>query len=174
MRLSEFWMTQDQSRTNRTRSTHRGSLQGRTRLCSLLYGFFLLLNSTLLAEVVNVLIDPTVNPIQTPSGSIIPDGTALFVVSYKTTQDAFFTALRGASSAEDLVSVFSAQLQFFNPAPFVKPDYGTYEDPAIGWTPEGGAAAAISPTTTSNLPIFVLFSSTTNPFDSAGNFLLVK
>ena len=122
----------------------------------------------------NVLIDPTVNPVQTPSGSIVPDGTALFVVSYKNNQVDFFTALRGASSSADLVAVFSNQLQFFNSTPFLKGDYGTYDDPAIGWTSEGGAAAEILPTTTSNLPIFVLFSSTINPFDSLGNFLLVK
>jgi hypothetical protein len=123
---------------------------------------------------VNVLIDPTVNPVQTTSGGIVPDGTALFVVSYKTTQVDFFTALSGATTASDLVNVFSNQLKFFNTNPFVKPDYGTYDDPSIGWTSEGGAAAEISPTTTSNLPIFVLFSSTIDPFDSAGNFLLVK
>ena len=174
MSSSELWKTQDRSRTNRTRSTWTGRLQGRTRLCPLLYGFFLLLHSTLQAEVVNVLIDPTVNPIQTSSGGIVPDGTALFVVSYKTTQVDFFTALRGATTASDLVNVFSNQLKFFNTNPFVKPDYGTYDDPAIGWTSEGGAAAEITPTTTSNLPIFVLFSSTINPFDSLGNFLLVK
>ena len=174
MRSSELWKAQDRSRTNRTRSTRSGRLQGRARLCSFLFGFFLLLQSTLPAEVVNIQIDPTLNPIQTPSGGIVPDGTALFVVSYKTTQDAFFTALRGATTASDLVTVFSSQLKFFNPDPFVKPDYGTYGNPEIGWTSEGGAAAEISPTTTSNLPIFVLFSSNINPFDPTGNFLLVK
>jgi hypothetical protein len=162
--------------TNRTRPTFSGRLQSRTALDSLFFGcsFLLLLLTPLRAAVVNVSIDPAVNPIQTPSAAIIPDGTALFVVSYKTTQDAFFSALRGASSAADLVTVFSNQLKFFNSTPFLKGDYGTYENPEIGWSSEGGAVAEITPTTTSNLPIFTLFSSSTDPSDVAANFLLLK
>jgi hypothetical protein len=153
-------------------------LQSRTGLYSLFFGcslFFLpLLLTPLRAAVVNVSINPETSPLQTPSGNIVPDGTALFVVSYKTTQDAFFTALRGASSAADLVAVFSNQLQFFNSTPFLKGDYGTYENPDIGWSSEGGAIAEITPTTTSNLPIFMLLSSSSNPLDSTANFLLLK
>jgi len=166
------------TQTNRTRPTFSGRLQSRAGLDSLFFSctliFLLLLLTPLQAAVVNVSIDPAVNPIQTPSSAIIPDGTALFVVSYKTTQDAFFSALRGASSAADLVTVFSTQLKFFNSTPFLKGDYGTYENPEIGWSSEGGAIAEISPTTTSNLPIFTLFSSSANPFDSNAIFLLVK
>ena len=164
--------------TNRTRPTFSGRLQSRAGLDSLFFSctlIFLLLPLTpLQAAVVNVSIDPSVNPIQNPSSAIIPDGTALFVVSYKTTQDAFFSALRGASSAADLVTVFSTQLKFFNSTPFLKGDYGTYENPDIGWGSEGGAIAEITPTTTSNLPIFTLFSSSTDPSDVAANFLLLK
>ncbi|NBT48474.1 MAG: hypothetical protein EBT07_11795, partial [Actinobacteria bacterium] len=132
------------------------------------------LQSVATAATVNVSIDPAVNPIQVAgtTGNSIPDGTALFVVSYKTTQDAFFTALRGASSASDLVTVFSNQLKFFNAVPFLK---GAYDvDSAIGWSSEGGAITQVDTTTTSNLPIFALFSSSTNPFDSGADFLLVK
>ena len=121
-----------------------------------------------------VTIDPELYPVQNTSGGVVPDGTALFVVSYKTTQDAFFTALRGASSAADLVAVFSNQLQFFNSTPFLKGDYGTYENSAIGWNSGGGAIAEVTTTTTSNLPIFVLFSSNQNPLNSTASFLLVK
>jgi len=166
------------TQTNRTRPTFSGRLQSRAGLDSLFFSctliFLLLLLTPLQAAVVNVSIDPAVNPIQTPSSAIIPDGTALFVVSYKTTQDAFFSALRGASSAADLVTVFSTQLKFFNSTPFLKGDYGTYENPEIGWSSEGGAVAEITPTTTSNLPIFTLFSSSTDPSDVAANFLLLK
>lgn len=134
------------------------------------------LQSVSTAATVNVSIDSAVNAIQVPgtTGDSVPDGTALFVVSYKTTQDAFFTALRGASSASDLVAVFSNQLNFFNAVPFLKGDYGTYEDPTIGWNSEGGAITQVDPTTTSNLPIFALFSSSTNLLDSGADFLLVK
>jgi len=143
----------------RTRQIRQGKLHSRDGLGSLLLlGCFLLFLTPLRAAVVNVIIDPASNPIQTPSGEIVPDGTALFVVSYKTTQDAFFTALRGASFASDLVTVFSNQLKFFNSTPFFKGDYGTYENPDIGWSLEGGAIAEITPTTSSNLPIFTLFS----------------
>jgi len=160
------------TRTPRTRLIR---LNKRTGLgFFLFFGCALLLLTPLRAAVVNVSIDPAVNPIQTPSAAIIPDGTALFVVSYNTTQDAFFTALRGASSASDLVTVFSNQLKFFNAVPFLKGDYATYDNPDIGWSSEGGATAQIDATTTSNLPIFALFSSSINPFDSGANFLLVK
>ncbi|MCX6946402.1 MAG: hypothetical protein NTU87_00860 [Verrucomicrobia bacterium] len=121
-----------------------------------------------------VTIDPELYPVQNTSGDVVPDGTALFVVSYKTTQEAFFTALRGASSAADLIAVFSNQLKFFNSDPFLKGDYGTYENSAIGWNSGGGAIAEVTTTTTSNLPIFVLFSSNQNPLNSTASFLLVK
>ena len=163
---------------NRASPTNSGRLQSRAGLDSLFFGcslfFLLLLLTPLRAAVVNVSINPQTSPLQTPSGNIVPDGTALFVVSYKTTQDAFFTALRGAISAADLVNVFSNQLQFFNSTPFLKGDYGTYENPDIGWSSEGGAIAEITPTTTSNLPIFMLLSSSSNPLDSTANFLLLK
>ena len=136
------------------------------------------LQSVATAATVNVNIDPAENPIQVAgtTGNSIPDGTALFVVSYKTTQDAFFTALRGASSASDLVTVFSNQLKFFNAVPFLKGDYQVDEETgsASGWRSEGGAITQVDTTTTSNLPIFALFSSSTNPFDSGADFLLVK
>ncbi|NBS49677.1 MAG: hypothetical protein EBS97_03580 [Verrucomicrobia bacterium] len=64
------------------------------------------------------------------------------------------------------MTVFSNQLKFFNAVPFLKGDYGTYVDPTIGWNSEGGAITQVDTTTTSNLPIFALFSSSTNPFDS--------
>ena len=176
MSLSEMWeIVVNRFLHNRTPFTRFDKFHSGTRLSSLfLFGCFLLLLTPLRAAVVNVSIDPAVNPVQTPSTAIIPDGTALFVVSYKTTQDAFFTALRGAASSADLATVFSSQLKFFNSTPFLKGDYGTYENPDIGWSSEGGAIAEISPTTTSNLPIFTLFSSSANPFDSNANFILVK
>ena len=74
------------------------------------------------AATVNVGIDPELNPIlsgSTPS-VVIPDGTALFVVSYKSTQNNLFSALGSASTATDLVNVFSNQLAFFNPVPVQK------------------------------------------------------
>jgi len=171
--------TGGRTQTNRASPTKSGRLERRTRLESLFFGcslfFLLLLLTPLRAAVVNVGIEPAFNPLQTPSAATIPDGTALFVVSYKTTQEAFFTALRGASSSADLVAVFSNQLQFFNSTPFLKGDYGTYEENTeIGWNSEGGAIAEITPTTTSNLPIFTLFSSSTDPFNSNANFLLLK
>jgi len=170
--------TGGRTQTNRASPTNSARLRSRTGLDSLFFGcstFFLLsLLTPLRAAVVNVTINPETNPIQTSSGNIVPDGTALFVVSYKTTQDDFFTALRGASSAAELVAVFSNQLQFFNSTPLFKGDYGTYENPAIGWSSEGGASAEITKTLTSNLPIFALFSSSTIPFDSTASFLLVK
>ena len=171
--------TDGRTQTNRASPTKSGRLERRTRLESLFFGcslfFLLLLLTPLRAAVVNVGIEPAFNPLQTPSAATIPDGTALFVVSYKTTQEAFFTALRGASSSADLVAVFSNQLQFFNSTPFLKGDYGTYEENTeIGWNSEGGAIAEITPTTTSNLPIFTLFSSSTDPFNSNANFLLLK
>jgi hypothetical protein len=173
-----MWKIGSRHQTNRASASNSGRLQSRTGLYSLFFGcslFFLpLLLTPLRAAVVNVSINPETSPLQTPSGNIVPDGTALFVVSYKTTQDAFFTALRGASSAADLVAVFSNQLQFFNSTPFLKGDYGTYENPDIGWSSEGGAIAEITPTTTSNLPIFMLLSSSSNPLDSTANFLLLK
>jgi hypothetical protein len=130
------------------------------------------LHSTSPAATINVAIDPTINPIQGITGDSAPDGTALFVVSYKTTQDAFFTALRGASSAADLVAVFSNQLNFFNSTPIQK---GTYDEALmVGWQSDAGAAISTTTTTTQNLPIFGLFSSSTNPFDPTANFLLVK
>jgi hypothetical protein len=166
------------TQTNRASAINSGRLQSRTRLDSLFSGCslfsLLLLLTPLRAAVVNVSINPETSPLQTHSGSIVPDGTALFVVSYKTTQDAFFTALRGANTAADLVAVFSNQLQFFNSTPFLKGDYGTYENPNIGWSSEGGATAEITPTTTSNLPVFTLFSSSTNPFDPTASFILLK
>ena len=175
MRSLEMWKTESRTQTNRTRPTSSGRLHRRTGLGSLIvFGFFLVLLTPLRAAVVNVIINPETNPVQTTSGNIVPDGTALFVVSYKTTQDAFFTALRGAASSADLATVFSTQLKFFNSTPFLKGDYGTYENPEIGWSSEGGAIAEISPTTTSNLPIFTLFSSSANLFDANANFLLVK
>ncbi|NBV97299.1 MAG: hypothetical protein EBT30_07120, partial [Verrucomicrobia bacterium] len=70
------------------------------------------------------------------------------------------------------MTVFSNQLKFFNAVPFLK---GAYDvDSAIGWSSEGGAITQVDTTTTSNLPIFALFSSSTNPFDSGADFLLVK
>lgn len=177
--MLEIWKKQGGwTQTNRASPTNSGRLQSRAGLDSLFFGCslfsLLLLLTPLRAAVVNVSINPETSPLQTPSGNIVPDGTALFVVSYKTTQDAFFTALRGAISAADLVNVFSNQLQFFNSTPFSKGDYGTYENPEIGWSSEGGAIAEITPTTTSNLPIFMLLSSSTNPLDSTANFLLLK
>jgi len=173
-----MWKTGSRNQTNRASASNSGRLQSGTGLDSLFFGcsffFLLLLLTPLQAAVVNVIINPETNPIQTPSGNIVPDGTALFVVSYKTTQDAFFTALRGASTAADLVAVFSNQLQFFNSTPFLKGDYGTYENPEIGWSSEGGAIAETTPTTTSDLPVFTLFSSSTNPFDPTANFILLK
>jgi len=142
------------------------------------------LHSTSQAATVNVGVLPETNPLQTPSGQTVPDGTSLFVVSYKatTTEAAFFAALSTANSAADLVSVFSTQLQFFNSSTIQK---GTYdEELIIGWASEG---QAVVPTITDldsnpltitrpsdNLPNFALFSSSTNPFDSNANFLLVK
>ena len=108
---------------------------------------FTFLQSVSTAATVNVSIDSAVNAIQVAgtTGDSVPDGTALFVVSYKTTQDAFFTALRGASSASDLVAVFSNQLKFFNAVPFLKGDYGTYDNPDIGWSSEGGPLRKLTP-----------------------------
>ena len=178
MSMLVLWKIVSRYQTNRASASNSGRLQIRTGLDSLFFGcsFFslLLLLTPLQAAVVNVIINPETNPIQTPSGNIVPEGTALFIVSYKTTQDAFFTALQGASTAADLVSVFSNQLQFFNSTPFLKGDYGTYENPEFGWSSEGGAIAEITPTTTSNLPVFTLFSSSTNPFDPTANFILLK
>ena len=128
--------------------------------------------STAPAATVNVGLVPEY-PIQATSSVAVTDGTALFIVSYKTTQEAFFTALRGANSADALVSVFRNELQFFNSTPFLKGDYGTYENPDIGWSSGGGAIAEITPTTTSLLPIFALFSSSTNLVSTA-SFLLVR
>ena len=175
-----MWKKKKGSRTqtNRASAINSGRLQSRTGLDSPFFGCslfsLLLLLTPLRAAVVNVSINPETSPLQTPSGTIVPDGTALFVVSYKTTQDAFFTALRGATTAADLVAVFSNQLQFFNSTPFLKGDYGTYENPNIGWSSEGGASAEITPTTASNLPVFTLFSSSTNPFDPTASFILLK
>jgi len=143
-------------------------------LCTVGCLSLILSSSEAAVSIVNVTIDPVLNPVQDTSGDVVPDGTALFVVSYKTNQDSFFTALRAANSADALVSVFQNQLNFFNSTPYVKPDFGTYENPDIGWSSEGGARAEITTTTTSNLPIFVLFSSSAYPFDSTASFLLVK
>jgi hypothetical protein len=119
------------------------------------------------------------NPIQATSGEVVPQGTALFVVSYKTNQNAFFTALRAASSAAELVAVFSSQLQFFNSKNIQKDTLG--DDGNKAW--ETGLNALVETITVlppantpvpSNLPIFALFSSSTNLYDSGVSFLLVK
>ena len=136
------------------------------------------LSSTASAAVVNVQLLGE-NPIQNISGDEVPVGTALFVVSYNTTQNAFFTALRDANSAASLVSVFQNQLQFFNlnNTPTVK-GTGTQTDPEDnttfrGWL-DGNPIVEVSTSRTPLLPIFALFSSSTNPFDPTASFLLAK
>lgn len=177
MRLREVWKIGSRPEANgtcSTRSSNRNAPAFRRSL--LILSSLCFLHSTSEAATVNVGIVAD-NPIQSTTGSVVPDGTALFVVSYKTTQDAFFTALRGATSAEDLVAVFSSQLQFFNSTTIQK---GTYDQELqIGWRyfddNEGAAVSTLTvPTPTDNLPNFALFSSSTDPFDSTSNFLLVK
>jgi hypothetical protein len=119
-------------------------------------------------------------PVQATSGAEIPNGTSLFVVSYKSTQTAFFTALQGASSATDLVGVFSDHLQFFNSKNIQlnTEDADDYIAWQTGLNVLVETITVIPPGTTdnvpSNLPIFALFSSSTNPFDPTASFLLVK
>ena len=123
---------------------------------------------------VNIGIFPDSNPILTSSTEsvVIPDGTALFVVSYKTTQDNLFSALRSASTASQLANVFSNQLTFFSPAPVLK---GTFNEETLrGWGSEGGAAVEVNTTNAVNVPIFLLLSSSSNPFSTTADFLLIS
>jgi len=161
-------------------TTQNCPIQSRTRIAPAIRQSLLLLVSlcflfsTASAAVVNVGVLPETNPLQTPSGETVPNGTSLFVVSYKTTQNDFFTALRGASSASDLVNVFRNQLQFFNATAIQK---GTYDDElTIGWVSDGQPVVPTLtvPTPAPNLPNFAMFSSSTDPFDSNADFLLVK
>jgi len=161
-------------------TTQNCPIQSRTRIAPAIRQSILLLVSlcflfsTASAAVVNVGVLPETNPLQTPSGETVPNGTSLFVVSYKNTQVDFFTALRGATTASDLVNVFRNQLQFFNATAIQK---GTYDDElTIGWVSDGQPVVPTLtvPTPAPNLPNFAMFSSSTDPFDSNANFLLVK
>ena len=165
--------------TNRTSANRFRNVNSQALRRSLLVlGSLCFLSSTASAAVVNVQLLGG-NPIQDISGDEVPVGTALFVVSYKTNQDALFTALRAANSAASLVSVFQNQLQFFNlnNTPTVK-GTGTQTDPEDnttfrGWL-DGNPIVEVSTSRTPLLPIFALFSSSTNPFDPTASFLLAK
>jgi hypothetical protein len=130
------------------------------------------LSQPLQAALVNVSMDPVANPLQTPSGEIVPDGTSLFVVSFRSTENAFYTALRSASTASALVNVFSNELTFFNTNPVLKGNYDF--DISRGWSSEGGAQVEVTTTNTANTPLYLLFSSSTNPFISTAFFLLLR
>lgn len=179
MRTLELWKIKGRIPTNQN-----CPIQSRFRIAPaflrslLILSSLCFLHSTASAVVVNVQLLGE-NPIQNISGDEVPEGTALFIVSYKTDQNAFFTALRDANSAASLVSVFQNQLQFFNlnNTPTVK---GTFTQPDLadsstfrGWD-TGNPIVDVSTSSTPLLPIFALFSSSTNPFDSNANFLLLK
>jgi len=146
----------------------------------LVLGSLCFLHSTSPAAVSVIVSFTEACPVQATSGEEIPNGTSLFVVSYKSTQTAFFTALQGASSATDLVGVFSDHLQFFNSKNIQlnTEDADDYIAWQTGLNVLVETITVIPPGTTDNvppnLPIFALFSSSTNPFDPTASFLLVK
>ena len=179
MRTLELWKIKGRIPTNQN-----CPIQSRFRIAPaflrslLILSSLCFLHSTASAVVVNVQLLGE-NPIQNISGDEVPVGTALFIVSYKTDQNAFFTALRDANSAASLVSVFQNQLQFFNlnNTPTVKGTF-TQPDPEDnstfrGWD-TGNPIVEVSTSSTPLLPIFALFSSSTNPFEPSASFLLVK